>query len=967
MKRLNNLSFCVFAFVFLVFTEEVRSADRSNRPNILLIVSEDNGPELGCYGDPYVKTPVLDKLAQEGVRFENAFVPQAGCSQSRAAFLTGLYPHQNGQIGLATWKFRMYRQGAPNIVRSLKQAGYRTGIIGKLHINPASAFPFDMHEIPSSNFGRKGLADYAKHAEEFFSAGNEPFFLSVNYPDAHRPFTRQVNGQPENPLTGDDVKPLAYFGLDTPQLRDVTADYYNCMSRLDSLIGELLSALKKSGKAEETMTVYLGDHGADMLRGKRTSYEGGVRVPLIIKHAGKAESEPIRPELVSTLDLMPTFLAVAGAEPVANLPGRSLLPLLRDEQTDWREYLFTEFHLHSAHNFYPQRTVRNGRYKLIHNLMPGETNPGYDFTLNRFFADLPEAIDAAPAHIRDAYRRMRSPPEYELYDLQVDPYEFRNLVSDDEYGETLTRLKNQLAQWRTRTNDPLLNSNNLKRLKAEVEACIVNGKADKSRLELTYPDYFFTTSAAAEPDRSPNVLFIAIDDLRPALGCYDDKVAITPNIDALASRGTVFNQAYCQLAVCCPSRLSLMTGRRPDTIRVWDLATHFRQTIPDAVTLPQHFRNHGYHTQSIGKIYHGGGKPSKDAPSWSVDPQYDVSRAANLRYALPKNLQGSGLKRAATESADVGDGVYLDGIVCRTAETTIENLAAKEKPFFLAVGFRKPHLPFCAPKKYWDLYERDRIPLPEYPKHPQDAPELAVRSWKELEGYTDIPADGQLTEAKVRELRHGYYACVSYVDALVGRLLNRLQQAKLADNTVVVLWGDHGFHLGEQGLWTKANNYELSTRVPLIISTPRQKHAGSRSDALVELVDVFPTLADVCGLKDPTGMEGISLKPLLAEPDRSWKNAVFSQYPRARNSNRHRGHGDIMGYAVRTERYRYVEWQEWETKRVIARELYDLASDPHETRNIAKNSDNHKTVKELERMLSAGWTAATKLSTGKHK
>lgn len=340
---------------------------------------------------------------------------------------------------------------------------------------------------------------------------------------------------------------------------------------------------------------------------------------------------------------------------------------------------------------------------------------------------------------------------------------------------------------------------------------------------------------------------------------------------------------------------------------------------------------------------------------------------ARMRYALPKNLQGSGLKRSAAESAAVEDGVYLDGIVCETAELAIEQLAAEEKPFFLAVGFRKPHLPFCAPKKYWDLYERDLIPLPAYAKHPQDAPELAVRSWKELEGYTDIPTDGQLTEAKVRELRHGYYACVSYVDALVGRLLRKLKQTQLAENTVVALWGDHGYHLGEQGLWTKANNYELSTRVPLIISVPEQKQVGEQSNALVELVDVYPTLAEVCGLKEPTGMEGISLRQLLDEPDRPWKNAAFSQYPRARNSHRHRGHGDIMGYAIRTQQYRYVEWREWETKRVIASELYNLASDPHETRNIATDSKHTKTVKELARVLSAGWSAASQLSTSKHQ
>ncbi len=483
-------------------SDQASAAKRPGVPNILLIVSEDNGPELGCYGDPYVQTPVLNNLAEEGVRFHNAYVPQAGCSQSRAALLTGRYPHQNGQIGLATWKFRMYSEDTPNIVRSLKRVGYRTGILGKLHINPATSFPFDMKMVSSSNFGRKNLSDYVKHAESFFAAGDKPFFLSVNYPDAHRPLINQVKGLPAHPLTGDDVKPLAYFGLDTPELREQTASYYNCMSRLDSLIGDLLDALRRSGKADNTLIVYLGDHGADLLRGKRTSYEGGVRVPLIVRWPPTAKSKHVCDELVSTLDLMPTLLAVAKAEPVANLPGRSLLPLLRDEETTWREYLYTEFHLHSAHNFYPQRTIRNDRYKLIQNLLPGQTNPGYDFTLKRFFANLPKTIEASPDHVRAAYHRMKTPPEFELYDLKSDPYEFHNLASNGNHAKTLFELKQQIAKWRRQTNDPLLNSDNLERLKAEVDACIVNGNANKSRLNLTYPEYFFATSSSAAKTNS---------------------------------------------------------------------------------------------------------------------------------------------------------------------------------------------------------------------------------------------------------------------------------------------------------------------------------------------------------------------------------------------------------------------------------------------------------------------------------
>ncbi len=455
-----------------------------------------------------------------------------------------------------------------------------------------------------------------------------------------------------------------------------------------------------------------------------------------------------------------------------------------------------------------------------------------------------------------------------------------------------------------------------------------------------------------------NVLFIAVDDLRPALGCYGDATAITPNIDRFAMRGLVFDQAHCQQAVCNPSRASLMTGRRPDSTRVWDLATHFREALPEVVTLPQHFRNHGYLASSIGKIYHGSGKPAKDEPSWSESPLHDVVRDPRLRYAKPENVNGKGLKRASVENADVGDSAYIDGVVCDAALESLTRLKTVGAPFFLA-GFRKPHLPFCAPKRYWDLYNPDSIPAAESDQHPTGAPELAVRSWDELEGYSDIPKNGQLPVGKKQELRHGYYACVSYIDAQVGRLLDRLDELHLTESTVICLWGDHGFHLGEQGLWTKANNYEWSTRTPLILAVPGQSNPGLHSPALVELVDLYPTLAEVCHLLPPSGSEGVSLLPLLENPERPWKSAVFSQYPRNRVGARHTAHGDIMGYAMRTAQYRYVEWLDWQSGAVKARELYDHQSDPEEMLNLATSPAHADLIPKLSQQLRTGWKGAT--------
>lgn len=476
-------------------------------PNVLLIVSEDNGPELGCYGDPQARTPRLDRLAAEGVRFERAYVTQAGCSQSRASFLTGLYPHQHGQIGLATWGFRLYREDTPNLPRSLKVAGYRTGIIGKLHINPESTFPFDFHAITGANFGRKNLAEYARHAEAFFTAGDAPFFLSINYPDAHDPWHRQADGLPAQPQSGDDVTALPYFGVDPPEMRAMMADYYNCLSRLDSLVGHLLDALERSGKADNTLVIYIGDHGADMLRGKRTSYEGGLRIPMIIRWPGHAKPQ-VRRELVSTIDLMPTVLAAANAEAVPGLPGLPLQPLLAGETAGWRDHLFTEYHTHGGSNYYPQRAVRGDRFKLIENLLPGTVNPGAEFTFDKLHQnqsqhgsknalDLRAAVAAAPTEVREAYALMQCPPRFELYDLENDPHEFRNLADDPAHAAVLADLSQVLNTWRQETQDPLLDPANLERLTQEVTA--VTSKA-KGKLPIwNYPDYFFGRESAARP------------------------------------------------------------------------------------------------------------------------------------------------------------------------------------------------------------------------------------------------------------------------------------------------------------------------------------------------------------------------------------------------------------------------------------------------------------------------------------
>jgi iduronate 2-sulfatase len=459
---------------------------------------------------------------------------------------------------------------------------------------------------------------------------------------------------------------------------------------------------------------------------------------------------------------------------------------------------------------------------------------------------------------------------------------------------------------------------------------------------------------SATSTNTPNILFIAVDDLRPALGCYGDPYAQTPNIDKLAKGGLVLNRAYCQQAVCNPSRSSLMTGRRPNSINVIDNQTHFRKKHPHIQTLPQYFKQNGYHACAIGKIYHDPDW-AQDPDSWSEPAQLAVTRQAGGKYVVDANVKvwEKSIKATASECVDVPDDAYIDG---RVANLAIEKLnEIKNKHFFLAVGFRRPHLPFSAPKKYWDLYDREKLAIPENPKPPVNVPQLALHNWPELRGYTDIPAEGALSPEKTAELRHGYYASTSYVDAQIGLVLDELNRLKLTDNTIVVLWGDHGWHLGEHDLWTKTTNFELDTRAPLIISVPDKKYQGLNSDALVEFVDIYPTLLDLCGFYIPEDLEGLSFKPVFENPDQEWKTTVFSQFPRPWH---HGQSPEVMGYSMRTHRYRYTEWRGMDNNKVVARELYDHQTDPAEMINLAEMPGYESLIQHLSDKLAQGWQAA---------
>lgn len=454
-----------------------------------------------------------------------------------------------------------------------------------------------------------------------------------------------------------------------------------------------------------------------------------------------------------------------------------------------------------------------------------------------------------------------------------------------------------------------------------------------------------------------NVLFIAIDDLRPQMGCYGDTVVRTPNMDRLAASGLLFTSAYVQQALCSPSRTSLLTGLRPDTTGITSIGPHFRERSPNVVTLPQHFKNHGYVTRGIGKIYHDG---LDDPPSWTAPHEnttvsgYTPEGAAKQRERVAAakargvdlSIKNNVPYGPAYEWPDCPDNGLKDGA---NADRALEILREiKDKPFFFAVGFSKPHIPYVAPKKYWDMYDAAKLPLPANQYPPKDAPPWACQGLVEVQRYDLIPHVDPLPEEIKRRLLHGYLACASYIDAQVGRLLDELKRLGLADKTIVILWGDHGYQLGEHAMWaSKHTNYETSVRAPLMIRVPG-KPDGKKSAALVEFVDMYPSLADLCGLPVPAAAEGTSFAPLLETPGRPWKKAAFSQYHR----------GGYKGYSIRTGRWRLVEWTKPKGGAEPVYELYDEQADPQENVNLAGRPEHAATVKELAAMLKAGWKAA---------
>lgn len=814
-----------------------------------------------------------------------------------------------------------------------------------------------------------------------------------------------------------------------------------------------------------------GSSNAPLRMGKGSVCEGGFRVPMFFHWprqvaAGRRFEHP-----VSALDFYPTFTRLAGASvpEEQKLDGKDIWESVAEGKNPRPgESIFALRHWKGFHNV----GIRRDGWKALKRgpngpweLFDMESDVGEERDVSQHHSDTVESMVAearqwsashtAPRWFITASAetswRQRSMPDYEstfrepkvsaaAQDPSVDP---RALASGKDPSRKKQRtepadgaadlVKKQsptdwtLEEWKAKEKVKW-EKNGWRWKEEKVEAAFreIDTNSDglatrkerqawyaKKAAERSQPKAAVGVDSAARRKElgKPNVLFIAIDDLRPELGCYGSRFAITPNLDAIANDGLLFKRAYCQQAICRPSRASLMTGMRPESTGLFHNYVSLRELQPDILTLPQHLIAHGYETAYVGKIFHQG--DTDDERSWSREPvkwirgikkpqgPYRLAENVKLRADNFKEMfarYGEAAKRGlasgpAFERADVPDHAYPDGHNTLLAVSTLKEMAKGDKPFFLGMGYKLPHLNWCSPEKYWRLYDPQKIPMASETNPPSHGAAMGLHASFELRTRSNIPKYGPIGPDLARTLKHAYLASTSYVDAQIGLLVKALDEAGVRDNTIIIVWGDHGWHLGDMGVWGKATNYEIATRVPLMIRTPEMKTRGQTSDALVELVDIFPTLCELTRVPVPRHLEGHSFVPLLDRPHQSWKKAAFSQYPnpalrewaanplsqgmretwfgpliedveqriidqQGNQWNRELFEEHLMGYTMRTDRYRIVAWRDHRDTNAepLFVELFDHESDPEETVNIA--DQNPDVVQRLMKQMNAGWKAA---------
>ncbi len=877
------------------------------RPNILFLMGDDwSWPHAGALGDPVVKTPAFDRLAREGVLLENAFVSSPSCTPSRMAIVTGQWHWRLKEAANLGGSLAKDVDVYPEMLRSI---GYQIGFSRK------GAGPSKHVYRGNDPFGPR-----FKSFTEFLAKrkADEPFCFWYGAGEPHRPY---IHGTGERAgLKPGDVKVPTCLP-DHPSVRVDLCDYYERIQQFDSDAAKMIKRLEQAGELDNTIVVMSGDNGMPFPRCKATLYDTGTRVPLVIRWGDKIQGGRTIADFVSLCDLAPTFLEAAGLRRPDEMTGHSLLPILRSTKSGTvqpsRDHVLIGMERHVFDN--PSRAIRTSDYLYIQNFEPATwptgrgagSPPEYDFS-KRHWPSGSEAfsfnIDPSPSkqymlrnqgdtELKSRCAQAFGPrPEAELYDLKKDPHQLHNVANLPDYAAARTELA--------------------KKLKAELVAS---------------SDPRFVRAAPAD---APNVLFIAMDDLNDWIGCMGGHPqTLTPNLDRLAKSGVLFTNAHCPGAACNPSRTAIFTGRSPHRSGLYDNRQKMREVLPDAEILPKTFSRHGYHSSGSGKMLHY----FIDAPSW--DEYFPEAKSENPfpRTLYPEKRplslpRGGPWQYVETDwgPLDATDEEY-GGDYLVTKWVSEQLAIERDKPFFLACGIYRPHEPWFVPKKYFKPFPLETIQLP--PGYKED-------------DLDDLPPGGKRRGpnryfAHIRKQKQwkqgiqGYLASIHFGDAMLGRVLDALEKSPHANNTLVVLWSDHGWHLGEKQHWQKYTAWRACTRVPLIVRVPKQAPGlpsgtvPSKCSRPVNLLSLYPTLLELCGLPDQAHHDGPSLVPLLRDPSSEWPHASVTHL------------SDPGSFGLSAERWRYIHYAKGDE------ELYDIESDPHEWTNLAANEQHAAKLAEL--------------------
>ena len=930
----RTLSSSLWRFIFILSFPVLGlagtlQASSERPPNVVLIISDDqDNDHLGFMGNTVVRTPNLDELAESGTVFATCHVTASRCRPSLGSLLSGRLPHQSGIYGnhhksnnqgnqdIENEKMLSPVNSLPNL---LKKAGYVTYGSGKYWEGDARAMGFTHGLGENRRFGefaREGQEELFSFVDEH--AGKQPMFIWWAPLLPHTP-----HNPPDRFLEMFDPKDIPVPDYITMENREefIRKEHLSLAMEAwtDEEVGKLRSKIKEKGEEENTLYVFVIDNGwSNGLPAKGSVFEKGVSTPAFFTWPGHIPEGVQRDDLMSSLDIYPTILDYAGINIPDTAAGINLREHLEKQTPVKREKLFGAIYPTAAthEGEFPERDVyalyvRTDKWKYVYYPRAVEGDVAQrPWKLHHILAEAP----------------LRNRGDENLYLLESDPYERHDLSALPENQARMESLRREVfAWWKNTGGDPIPGT---------------GISADQN-----------VARSSASP--RPNLLFIAVDDLKPQLGCYGASWMKTPNIDRLAAKSRVFNRHYVQVATCGASRHALLTGLRPVVETDYGnrpFKDHKTELAAREVeSFPHMFKQNGYKTVVVGKVSHSGHDSGADLPrSWSevIPLKRRWGERHNFINAYVNPDPEVRNKGYAFEATPVDDKGYPDGWVAEHAVNALGEL--KDQPFFLAVGFFKPHLPFNAPQKYWDLYDPEEIPAIPHPELPEGVnPSMSLHPSFELMGQYDVPDGGLEDPEYIRTLRHAYSAAVSYTDAQVGKVLDELDRLELSENTIVVLWGDHGWHLGDLGIWGKHTAFEHALRSPLILRTPDLKQPGVSSDALIETVDIYPTLADLFGLPAPEGLGGDSFTNILNRPDVNGPEAAFGYHrPWAYKNSPYKS--GPWAKTIRTDRYRFVRWTtEIEGGEVVQLELYDHKNDPQESRNIA---DQHPEI--VRAMLS---------------